>query len=294
MSKLFSPSPPFSERQLVLPDLWAASRQIGLAIAFLLLLSVPHAQAQIQVTSERVMLSEASPGETIEGTIDLYNETDERHEAKVYMRDYLFHADGRNQMPSPGTFPRSLAPWTTLETDIVAVSPGETYPFRYRIRVPSTPDSLDGSYWTVVMVEPILKGSAESSLGPRDAQSPGVQVTQRFRYGIQLVTHINDTGEKKLTIPSAELVQTEEGARLDVVYQNTGTRAFQPKMWLEIYDAAGTQVETIEGLSPVLYPGASAKNQLGLPNLEAGPYTALVIFDGGPDALFGAQVDFEL
>jgi hypothetical protein len=248
------------------------------------------------VTSDLITLATAAPGTTVEGTIDLHNDSDEPQEAKVYLRDYLFHADGRRNMPEPGTLSRSLAPWVTMETDVVVVPPKQTRPFRYSIRVPGGADTLSGSYWAMAMVEPIAKGSAESSLGTQDAETPGVQVTQKMRYAVQIVTHIADTGDKTLELQSAELVRPDAAAAsVEVVYTHTGTRAFRPTVWLEVYDAAGAQVGEFEGQSLIMYPGASATNRIGLPDdLPAGAYSALVILDGGDDALFGAQIEFAL
>jgi hypothetical protein len=253
------------------------------------------AEAQVRVTSDLTAILEAAPGETVEGTIDLFNGADEPHEAKIYMLDYLFHADGRTNTPDPGTLPRSSASWMTLETNFVTVPPKQSYPLRYTIEVPAGADSLSGSYWTIVMVEPVQRGSAESSIGTRAGEDVGVRISQRFRYGVQVVAHIGTTGDRNLEVSSAKLVREEEASSLHIAYSNTGTRAFRPAVWMEIYDSKGAQVDKVEGHSPLMYPASSTTNRLELPaGMAEGKYTALVILDGGEDALFGTQIDFEL
>ncbi len=61
----------------------------------------------------------------------------------------------------------------------------------YTVTVPQA-DSLKGTYWSVLMIEPIPKASPEAG-GERT-----IGITAVTRYAFQIITHIEDTGLRKL------------------------------------------------------------------------------------------------
>ena len=84
----------------------------------------------------------------------------------------------------------------------------------------------------------------------------------------------------RLTLPDRVL-------ELDV--QNAGDRAYRPKIWVELYDAAGALRGRREQQRGLLYPGTSLKQRFTFDTLPAGSYKAVVFADSGDDSVFAAQ-----
>src|SRR5690606_32323918 len=104
------------------------------------------------------------------------------------------------------------------------------------------------SYWSMLMVEEVPKESAESTLGDEGETEAGFGVRRRIRYGIQIASHIRDTGALALAITNAALLDTAEGQhelRLDV--ENTGTRFGETRVYLDLFTAEGQSVGRFDG-----------------------------------------------
>ncbi|MFT7550090.1 MAG: hypothetical protein ACI9BV_000386 [Rhodothermales bacterium] len=77
--------------------------------ALLLARLVQTSSAQISVRSSLSDDRELEPGSTYEGVIQIWNETGQLQEAKIYQTDYLFYSDGSNVYGDPGLNERSNA-----------------------------------------------------------------------------------------------------------------------------------------------------------------------------------------
>lgn len=268
-----------------------------LIIALLALVPV-LAHAQVVVKSPLSDDREAAPGEVYEGTVVVQNESDEPQQAKVYLTDYLFFADGSNRYDAPGTVTRSNAPWITFSPSFLTLAPGETVPVTYRVTVPAADDTTEGgpagTFWSMLMVEGIAPGSAESTLG--QAQNvPRYGVRQVTRYGIQLATHISGAGTPTIGFESIRLQAEEDGARvLEVDIQNEGDRLAESTMWVELYTSDGGAQGRRDGAAYRIYPGTSVRQRIDLSDLAPGAYEALIVVDAGNDHVVGAQYTLEL
>lgn len=141
------------------------------------------------------------------------------------------------------------------------------------------------------MVEGISEQSAESILNP-DSEEPEFGIMQVTRYGIQVATHIAQTGESALEIQKTDLLKTDSGDTvMHMNILNDGDLMVRPDVWVEVYDPAGEPVGRFEGSPNRLYPGTSIRQQIALGSLPPGSYRALVIMDAGDDAVFGAEYD---
>ncbi|MFE8034074.1 hypothetical protein [Thiohalocapsa marina] len=265
---------------------------IAIALAALCLLSpAPDgAHAGVIVQSDMTQEHRAQPGERYRGTIVLRNPGDTTAEAKLYQTDYGFDAEGRNDYGPPGQLPRSNAGWISLTREVVTVPPKGTERIDYEVKVPSG-DQLSGTYWSMLMVEPIPETSRESAA---DLPEGTTSVTQLLRFGIQLVTHIGSSGETALVFSNPQLVK-ENGKRLFAIdVENTGQRWLRPSLWLELYSQSGNPVGKFEGAATRLYPGTSARFRIDLGETPDGNYLGLVAADGTGDNLFGANVELEI
>ena len=268
----------------------------NLPLVLSLLLLVSSATAQISVRSDLSDDREVLPGGTYEGTIQVANDTDEFQEAKIYQTDYRFFSDGSNVYGDPGQDPRSNANWVRVVAPSVTLPPKSSVPLSYMVTVPETinGEPLEGSYWSMIMVEAVPKTSPESTINPETGK-PEYALLQIMRYGVQIATHIQGTGRSNLIMPDSGLERLDGGGvALRVIVENSGSRMIRPEIWVEIYGDDGKAFGRREGVQSRIYPGTSINQQISLGDLEAGAYRALVILDGGGEEVYGAEYTLDL
>ena len=262
-----------------------------LALA-LLAASGARVDAQIYVTTPLSHDQEASAGTTYEGVVAIANPTDEEQEVRLYLTDYRFTASGENWYDEPGTHPRSNASWIAFGASQVVIPPEASLDVPYLITVPAD-SQLEGSYWSMLMVEGIPKSSAESMMQMGGERQFAVE--RRIRYGVQIATHIVQTGHTELAIPSAQLVAADEGAReLEVDVENVGTRLGETRVYLDLFDGQGQSIGRFEGSEARIYPGTSFRHRVPLADVPAGVYEALLVIETEGEEAFGAQYTLEL
>ncbi|MDX1418693.1 MAG: hypothetical protein R3181_01895 [Rubricoccaceae bacterium] len=265
-------------------------------LPLLVLLGVvaPSAAAQLYIAAALVSDRDAAPGDTYEDVVPIVNPTDEPRQAKLYVTDYRFNAAGQNWYDEPGTMPRSNATWVAFGAPTVTIPPNATLDVPYQVSVPEDA-TLSGTYWSMLMVEEVPKESAESTLGVEGDPDAGFGVRRRIRYGVQVASHIRNTGALDLAITQAELLGTPEGGRmlrLDV--ENTGTRSGETRVYLDLFTVEGESVGRFDGSRARIYPGTSFRHSVPLDSVAAGGYEALIVVDAGDEQLFGAQYTLEL
>lgn len=262
---------------------------VGVLVACLCALPSLCSQAQISVSGKLTRKFVVELGHFYEGEIVIANAGDVPTEAAVSQSDYLFFADGRYLYPDPGSVEHSNAPWITLSLFLPAsliVPPGEEVFVHYRIEVPNDP-SLAGTYWSMIMV------TAAATLPEKVPAEGEVAIHQVVSYGIQIITHIGDTGERKIDILDVKLLR-EEGIILQIDVENVGERLIGPEVWAELYDEEGTSIGRFEAGRRGIYPGCSVRYRIALSEVPSGEYKALVIFDNNDEYVWGAQYDLEL
>jgi hypothetical protein len=228
------------------------------------------------------------PGGKNEGRIILRNTGDSPREVKLYQTDYMFSADGASEYGDPGSVARSNASWVTFTPRQVTVPGNETYSVYYTIEVPDDP-SLTGTYWSMLMVEPLAAEDFAVSPPAEDEQAR-IGVRTVLRYGIQFVTSIADTGTREMRFADRQLVATEDGARvLRLDIENSGERWLRPLVWAELYDKDGAYIGRFDAERSRLFPGCSARFKVDLSQVPRGVYQALIVADNGDDSVFGAQ-----
>jgi hypothetical protein len=265
------------------------TRFIFLVVLAVLVTSGPlHAGINIDgpLTQERVV----RPGDAHSGLIAVSNTGAEPVEVKVYRADYSFSADGRNDYGDPGALERSNAHWMRLNQEQVTIPPKRVVNIHYALQVPAD-ETLSGTYWSMVMVEPVA--AQERVTAPRTNELRA-QLTPVLRYGIQVVTHIGDSGARELAFTNPQL-REEHGQRMFTVdVANTGERWLRPQLWLELYEASGLKAGRLSGKRQRIYPSTSVRYRIELGDLPAGRYRALIVADAGGDDLFGTQIELTI
>lgn len=242
------------------------------------LTSAGPAAAAIVVLSTLAHEHTLAPGENFEGTIFLRNSGSETATARVSQTDYTYTADGANDYGTPGNAARSNARWLAPATTLVTIPAQQVVALHYRGKIPAG-SSLQGSYWSIIMVE--------NAAGPVDASG----ISTITRYGIQVITHIGQTGARSVRFARRECQQDEKGAAVLLDLENDGQRLIFPRLWIELFDHEGKKIGRFGGDSVRLYPACSARYRVALPAIPAGTYQALLLADCGGDQMVGMQSD---
>lgn len=262
--------------------------------------------AQVAVTSSTLVERTAAPGETYLGTITIHNSSNSVQVVSLSLADYGFYADGSTTFDEPGSQPRSNSGWIGLSQRAVSVLPHADAAVSYSVTVPSTtPPS--GTYWSVVLVEAVP--TSEASPG-----STGLAIVPRFRYAVQVATHIERTGEPTLAFGTPNFLRralavdimspgvpgsSERAAdsvfapdyTLALDIRHAGTRACRPTLRLEVYRTDGTLAHRASAQRGLLYPGTSIRQIFELPSLSPGDYTFLLLADVGADKVQGTKFE---
>ncbi|MHC4637921.1 MAG: hypothetical protein ACYTBV_10525, partial [Planctomycetota bacterium] len=255
--------------------------------ALVLCVLVPSvAEGGVSVMGGLTHQKDVQPGSTYSGQIILKNSSSQPQEVKIYQTDYTFCYDGSNKYGKPGEMDRSNANWITFNPHRVVISPNDVTTVSYTVAVPNEPN-LIGTYWSMIMVEGIANTSPESSL--LDNRKTHLGIRQVVRYGVQMITHIDDTGERQLKFLDTKLLRKQHKRILHVDIENTGQRWLRPVLWVEIYDENGNHIGKFEGQKKRIFPKTSVRYKVDLTDVPNGQYKALVIADGGGDYIFGAN-----
>ena len=261
------------------------------SIVFLISVCVfSNMRAQISVIGELSQDKDAKPGEKYEGMIVVKNDTNEPQEAKVYQTDYTFHFSGTNNYGEPGSNARSNARWVTFSPSFLTIPPQGMMAVNFVVNTPSdSQKKMVGTYWSMLMIEGIPKGSAESSLPPKDNKAQ-MGIMQTIRYGVQVATHIAGTGTRNVKFLDVKLVSQEKQKRvLQVDIENTGDIGMRPETYVELFDEKGMTKGKFPGTKFRMYPGTSVRQVIDLSGVAPGTYKAMVVVDAGGDDVFGAQ-----
>ena len=252
-------------------------------------MSAGTALAGVSVTSPTTLEQFVKPGAAVEGQITLRNMDAEPCQVRVFATDYQFYADGRTLFGEPaGQAPRSNAAWITFTPHQVTVPGHDTASIYYNIQVPSD-STLIGTYWSVLMVEPLAPASLEPPNG-----KPGVAVRTAMRYAVQMITEIGDTGLRGARFVNRQLLDAggKRTFRMDV--ENTGERLLRPTVWAQVFDQKGVSLGKFEGGRIRVYPGCSTRVQIDLSTLPKGQFNALIVADNGDESVFGSQMKLDI
>jgi len=240
------------------------------------------------LTHEKVS---SAPG-MYQGEIVIRNQDETPQELKVYLSDYSFNYEGETFYGDPGKDARSNASWITLSPSRVTIPPKDTATIGYSIAVPDD-KSLVGTYWSMIMVECISKDSPESSSAQKEKKL-SLGITQIMRYAIQVITHINDTGTKRIRFIQSKVLRENEARILQVDLENIGERLVRPQLWTELYTSDGVSLGRFQGEQFRIYPNTSKRFRIDISRAPSGTLKAIVVADFGENDLMGIQYTLKL
>jgi hypothetical protein len=265
-------------------------RSVWIAAAALLVIANTSA-AGLAIVGGLSRVVNCVPGQEVEHEIVLRNSDDEDVLVRLYPTDYTFFADGRSIYGEPGSAERSNAKWFELSAEWITVPARSEASVYYRGRVPAG-ESLHGTYWSVLMVEPLGPPQAGQLTDQKGRR--GMSVATQVRYGIQIITDIGDQAAPDLRFLRKRLLARGGRRLLQLDVENSGDRWVYPLTWVEIYSETGDFVGRFESSQKRIFPGCSVRHEFDLSEIAQGRYTALVIIDNTDEYVFGAQYDLEI
>ena len=251
-----------------------------------LALSPLFVRAQVGIVNGLTQEKICKPGETFESYIRLKNNGPKEETVKIYQTDYLFSADGKTYYDAPGKVARSNAAWIAVSPKQVTLPGLATLDVKYACKIPAS-ESLIGTYWSIIMLEVLPPGQRIKNEPAKKEINFGVN--QVMRYGVQIVTHLGDTGARSLKFLSTELLQGKEGKTLQVDLENNGERWLRPFSYVELFNEKGEPAGKLEGERWRIFPGTSVRYRFDVSSLKAGAYNALIVFDNKDASVFGVQ-----
>lgn len=264
-------------------------------VRFLLLLAVlglpAAARGQVHVVGSLRRHMELAQGDERQGEVLVHNPGTRPETVRAYLTGYRATAEGRTFYGDPVAAYRSSASWIHLAPREQEIAPGATASFHYVIRVPRNPE-LAGSYWSMLMVEPVDPGTLDPPKAETDRTRLGIRTVTRT--GIHMATHIGDSGSRDLKFIDRKLVHAGGSPVLQLDIENTGERYLRLALWAELFDGRGLSAGRFEGGGRGLYPADSARVPIKLSGMPPGAYQVLVVADNGDDAVFGARYDLEI
>ncbi len=248
--------------------------------------------ASVSVIGELTRKYTVKPGGTYEGTIYLRNKGEKPQEVKIEKKDYLFYKDGSNKFNDPPSHPRSNAPWVTLTPSKATIPPGETMSVNFKIHVPNE-QNLNGTYWSVIMVEPVEDITPETILKTEDKKLT-MSLKVVIKHAIQIITDIGDTGTTKIKFLDKKVISKEGKRFLEVDIENTGDRFLTPQLWVEVFDQEGKSLGKFQGNKYRIFPGCSVKFFADISSIPKGKYKALIVADSSGEKIFGTRMNLDI
>jgi hypothetical protein len=226
------------------------------------------------------------PGAKTEGKITVRNTGEAPVQVKIYQTDYVFSADGKSVYGAPGSMPRSNAGWISLSPGQLSVGPKEAATAYYTIQVPEKL-AFPGTYWSIVMVEPVAEAGLQGSQGEKDR----LRIQTVIRYGVQIVTDVGTSAVRQIRFLDKKFIYDRGQKILQLDIENTGESWLSPSVWVDIYGKDGQSKGRFEGSRMRIYPGCSIRQSIDLTKIPPGEYRVLVVVDNEDGFAVGAQYD---
>ncbi len=245
--------------------------------------------AQVSVLSSTVEEHIGAAGESYLGRIEIANPDRAPQIVRLYQTDYHFDADGKSSFDQPASFARSNAAWISLQSTQVTIPAGGTLSVPYTVAIPKI-DSLRGSYWSTVMVEPVEHATGSSDVSGK----PQVGIGTIVRYAVQIATHIGTSGSRTVRFDAIQAKRSTDSASagkalVDLNATNVGERAYRSSLWIEVYDDKGALRARAKQSRGLLYPGCSLRQHFELGMLPPGTYKAVIFADTGEETVYASQ-----
>ncbi|PNS37464.1 MULTISPECIES: hypothetical protein [unclassified Mesotoga] len=253
-------------------------------VLFLLMLSVITLRADVLIINGLTHIFAASSGQVLSGRIELQNNASEPAIVRFYLTDYFFHHTGSTEYPEAGSLQRSNANWIELQAPEVTVPGNSNMTYSFSVIVPSD-ENLSGTYWGVIMVEPMIAFA--------DEELEGITVRTKTRYAVQVVTNFGEPESRSIEIVGRSLSNNDGVYSLIMDIKNTSDWWMRPEVSASIFNQAGEVVGEFMGNTLRLYPQTSGRFVVPFEGLSPGDYRVLALIRDGED-VWGAQYSMKI
>ena len=274
---------------------------------FLFLLLNSLAFAQLSAIIRGSVVEDARPGEVIQAKITIVNPIEKEILTRVYVADYQIDLVGE-QFTDADTTKRSNASWVNFTDNERIIAPRTTVEIPVEIVIPAD-SNIEGSYWSMIMVEAQAQTVMEPDPSKEGIAAFGLEIVNR--HALNVITTVGN-GYADLSFSNPALFTGESGGNLfSVDAENVGNRIATADVYLEIYSIQGQVLGRIDAGRIYIRPENPVNFTFDFTNvsnlieetnsigteviaLESGTYNTLMIVDAGNDEIFGARYTIEL
>lgn len=227
-------------------------------------------------------------GKIYKGKIALENTGSRSQSVKLFLQDFSYQSDGTIQYSAPHTNVKTNTEWIKMNTNLVTLKSKEKTEIYYEITVP---DQLSepGSYWSVIIVEPV------EEINP-DENKQGVSITSIIRYAIQVITDLDAEQAKPDLKFEGIKIEKENGRQtLKVAIANKGNLYCKPTVVMEMYDKkSGQKTGSFSSQAMGLLPQTSKSFHIDLEKTPPSLYKAVLIATDEDENAFALNVELEV
>ena len=256
------------------------------SLIFLLILIANTLFSSVAVLNGLAHEFNVTPGNVYRGSIELQNASDGIQVVTMYQTDMSTKYGGETIYTDSLLNNRSNRNWIKISNLIITIESEEKRNIDFEINVPNS-NSLFGSYWSIIMVEP---------RDPIHVQKDenGVNIQSKVRYAIQIVCNIGGTGTTDLKFINVSQKKYNKQQYLEVDIENTGQILIKPTLSLELFNDEGTSIPIIKSEKQRIVPLSSKRYMLDIVGIKPGIYQGILIADCATDDLFGVNITLHL
>jgi uncharacterized protein (DUF2147 family) len=261
-------------------------KRILLLIIFILQFS--FLKASIVVLNGLTHTYKVENGKIYKGKIAIENTGNQSQSVKLFLQDFSYKSDGTINYSAPRTNNKTNTDWIKMNTNLVTLKAKEKTEVYYEITVPDK-ISDPGSYWSVIMVEPV------EDINPNDNKQ-GVSITSIVRYAIQVITDLDSEKAKPDLKFEGIKIEKEDGRQiLKVAIANKGNLYCKPTATIEIYNKKnGQKIGNFSSQAMGLLPQTSKSFHIDIGKTAPAQYNAVLIATDEDENSFALNVELEV
>lgn len=227
-------------------------------------------------------------GKVYKGKIAIENTGNQSQSVKLFLQDYSYNANGTSNYSVPHTNDKTNSDWIKMNTNLVTLKAKQKTEIYYEITVPNIV-SEPGSYWSVIMVEPV------EEIKPNDNKQ-GVNITSIIRYAIQVITDVDSEKAKPDLKFEGVKIEKEDGRQiLKVAIANKGNLYCKPTANIEIYNKKdGQKLGNFSSQAMGLLPQTSKSFHIDISKMPPDKYNAVLIATDEDENAFALNVELEV
>lgn len=227
-------------------------------------------------------------GKVYKGKIEIENTGNQSQNVKLFLQDYSYKSDGTINYSTPQTNSKTNASWIKMNTNLVTLKAKQKTEVYYEITVPNNVSEA-GTYWSVIMVEPV------EEIKPNDKKE-GVNITSIIRYAIQVITDLDSEKAKPDLKFEGVKIEKEEGRKiLKVAIANKGNLYCKPTVNVEVYNKkTGEKIGNFSSMASGLLPQTSKYYHIDISKISPDKYNAVLIATDEEENAFALNVELEI